>query len=72
MSGSAWFWATVAFICWHVGLIKIFRIILTVRMAQAWQVGHKLGRISGMMSPDQMKKWLADQGIDADMLPPLK
>lgn len=41
-------------------------------ISEGWSVGHKLGRVSGMLGKDVMDKWLTDAGIDPTMLPPVR
>lgn len=55
----------LALLCWAYRVQKRYWI------TQGWEVGHKLGRVSGMMSPAEMNKWLDEQGIDSKLLPPV-
>lgn len=56
----------LALLCWAYRAQKRYWI------TQGWEVGHKLGRVSGMMGPERMNKWLDEQGIDPKLLPPTR
>lgn len=55
----------LALLCWAYRAQKRYWI------TQGWEVGHKLGRVSGMMGPAAMSEWLDKQGIDSKLLPPV-
>lgn len=60
-----------AVILWHLALWGFHRIIVLNRVEQAWTVGHKLGRVSGMMGPKGVSDMLDKYGIKISDLPPL-
>lgn len=63
-------WLILALVlAWHALLWTLHRAYVRHTRIEFWAVGHKLGRVSGMIGPEQTNRWLEDAGIDPKLLP---
>lgn len=65
------FWICV-FILWHGTLYLVHRYTMLRKVEMAWTVGHKLGKVAGMMSPQWVDEQLRASGIKLSDLPPVE
>lgn len=71
MDWISWTILGLAFVVWHIALYIHHRSSVLDATEKAWTLGHKLGRVSGMMGPLRVSDMLDKYGIRLSDLPPL-
>lgn len=56
-------------LAYHGALFSVWRWDRRRLAERSWTVGHKLGRVSGMMGPEWVKGQLDAAGIDPSIMP---